>query len=129
MINQSANDSLSRLIKNLNSANCCPAFPVQAHIMLANNYESLSLSLNAGLIRTKSRIDYEKVKLIKFNVTVTDTGVPQLTSTAQINVKVININDNPPQFNETEYHLNVNENAMKRTSIGSVYAYDADEGN
>jgi hypothetical protein len=41
----------------------------------------------------------------------------------------MNINDNAPQFNETEYHLNVNENAMERTSIGSVYAHDADEGN
>lgn len=89
----------------------------------------MSFSLSVGLIRTKSRIDYEKVKLIKFNVTVTDTGVPQLTSTAQINVKIININDNAPQFNETEYHLNVNENAMKRTSVGSVYAHDTDEGN
>lgn len=85
--------------------------------------------LHAGLIRTKSRIDYEQVKQIKFNVTVTDTGVPQLTSSAQIYVKIININDNAPQFNETEYHLNVNENAMKRTPIGSVYAHDADEGN
>jgi hypothetical protein len=84
---------------------------------------------NAGLIRTKSRIDYEKVKLIKFNATVTDTGIPQLTSTAQIYVNIININDNAPLFNQTEYHLNVNENAMKRTSIGSVYANDDDEGN
>lgn len=41
----------------------------------------------------------------------------------------MNINDNAPQFNESEYHLNVNENALKRTSIGAVYAHDADEGN
>lgn len=69
------------------------------------------------------------MKLIKFNVTVTDTGVPQLTSTARVFVNVININDNSPHFNESEYHLNVNENAMKGTSIGFVHAQDADEGN
>jgi protocadherin alpha len=69
------------------------------------------------------------VKLIKFNVAVKDTGIPQLTSTAQILVKVININDNAPHFNQTEYHLNVNENAAKGTSIGIVHADDADEGN
>lgn len=67
--------------------------------------------------------------MIKFNVTVTDTGVPQLTSTAEIFINVININDHSPQFNETEYHLNVNENAIKGTSIGFVHAQDADEGN
>ena len=87
------------------------------------------LSSTLGLIRTTSRIDYEQVKLIKFNVTVTDTGVPQLTSTAQVLVSVININDNSPQFNETEYRMNVNENAAKGTSIGLVHAHDADEGN
>lgn len=62
-------------------------------------------------------------------MTVTDTGVPQLTSTAQVFVNVININDNPPHFNESEYQLNVNENAMRGTSIGFVHAQDADEGN
>lgn len=62
-------------------------------------------------------------------MTVTDTGVPQLTSTARVFVNVININDNSPHFNESEYHLNVNENAMKGTSIGFVHAQDADEGN
>lgn len=69
------------------------------------------------------------MKQIKFNVAVTDTGIPQLTSSARINVKIININDHAPHFNETEYHLNVNENALERTSIGFVYAHDADEGN
>ncbi|XP_070490349.1 cadherin-87A isoform X2 [Chironomus tepperi] len=93
-----------------------------------NGNEYFEINNVTGLIRTKSRIDYENVKLIKFNVTVTDTGVPQLTSTAQIFVNVININDNTPQFNETEYQLNVNENAIKGTSIGFVHAHDADEG-
>ncbi|CRK91477.1 CLUMA_CG005143, isoform A [Clunio marinus] len=93
-----------------------------------NGSEYFEINNVTGVIRTKSRIDYETVKMIKFNVTVTDTGIPQLTSSAQIYVKIININDNAPQFNETEYNLNVNENAIKRTSIGSVYAHDADEG-
>lgn len=83
---------------------------------------------HAGLIRTKSRIDYEKVRVINFNVTATDTGIPQLTSTAQVHVNIININDNTPAFNESSYHLNVYENAMQRTSIGFVHADDADEG-
>lgn len=61
-------------------------------------------------------------------MTVTDTGVPQLTSTAEITVNVININDNDPVFNETEYKFYVHENSAKGTSIGHVYAKDADDG-
>lgn len=85
--------------------------------------------IRLGLIRTKSRIDYESVREITFNVAVTDTGVPKLTSTAEVYVRVININDNAPHFNETEYHFDVNENAQEKTSIGRVFAIDADEGN
>lgn len=61
-------------------------------------------------------------------MTVTDTGVPQLTSTAEITVNVININDNDPVFNETEYKFYVHENSAKGTSIGHIYAKDADDG-
>jgi hypothetical protein len=62
-------------------------------------------------------------------VTVTDTGVPQLTSTAQIIVDIINTNDNDPIFNETEYKFSINENSPRGTTIGHVFAKDADDGN
>lgn len=83
-----------------------------------------------GLIKTKSRIDYESVKNVQFNVTVTDTGIPQLTSTAEIIVDVINTNDNDPIFNNvTGYTFNVMENSPKGTVIGRVQANDNDNGN
>jgi len=86
---------------------------------------------SAGLIRTKARIDYEKVHQIKFDVVVKDTGVPQLSSTAQILVNIINVNDNSPKFDitQSEYRLNATENSPKGSSIGFVHAHDADEGN
>lgn len=82
----------------------------------------------SGQILISSVIDYEKVKQITFNVSVTDTGEPQLTAIAQIVVQVININDNIAIFNQTEYEFSVVENAIRGTSIGSVYAKDADDG-
>lgn len=59
---------------------------------------------------------------------VTDTGIPQLTSTAEITVDVINTNDNDPVFNSTEYKLNVMENSAKGTIVGKVDAIDMDDG-
>ncbi|XP_059616920.1 cadherin-87A [Phlebotomus argentipes] len=81
-----------------------------------------------GIIRTKARIDYESIKSIHFNATVTDTGIPQLTSTAMITVDVINENDNDPEFNETEYRFEVPENSPRGTIIGRLEASDADDG-
>jgi hypothetical protein len=63
-------------------------------------------------------------------VTVTDTGVPQLTSTAEIIVDISNTNDNDPIFNETEYKFSINENSTRGTTIAHVFfAKDANDGN
>lgn len=59
---------------------------------------------------------------------VTDSGIPQLTSTAEIIVDVINTNDNYPVFNSTEYHMQVYENSPKGTVVGKVFAKDDDDG-
>lgn len=48
----------------------------------------------------KNRIDYESIQTLNFEVIVTDKGVPQLTSTATVNVEVININDKDPLFSQ-----------------------------
>lgn len=66
---------------------------------------------------------------IHLNASVLDSGVPQLTSTAKIIINVININDNEPIFNTTEYKMNVLENSGKGTVIGKVEATDNDLGN
>ncbi|XP_058058428.1 cadherin-87A [Anopheles bellator] len=81
-----------------------------------------------GLVQTKSRIDYETVAVIRFNVTVVDTGIPQRTSTAQLTVDVINTNDNDPEFEEPEYTMQVRENSPVGTLVGMVRARDADAG-
>lgn len=81
-----------------------------------------------GVIKTKSRIDYESIKQIHLNAIVTDTGIPQLTSTAEIIVDVINTNDNDPIFNSPEYKINLLENSRKGTIVGRVEANDNDDG-
>lgn len=59
---------------------------------------------------------------------VTDSGIPQLTSTAEIIVDVINTNDNYPIFDSTEYQMTVYENSPKGTVVGKVFAKDEDDG-
>lgn len=81
-----------------------------------------------GLIRTIARIDYETIKEIVLTATVTDTGIPQLTSTAQLLIDVINTNDNEPIFNLSEYQMKVLENSSKGTVVGKIVANDNDDG-
>ena len=88
----------------------------------------LSFRSNAGVIRTKARIDFESIKKINLNASVTDTGIPQLSAYAEIIVDVINTNDNEPAFDTNEYNMMVLENSLKGTVIGKVEAKDQDDG-
>lgn len=85
-------------------------------------------SLWIGVITTKARIDYESIKQIYVNAFVTDTGVPQLTSTAEIIVDIVNVNDNDPVFSHPEYRFTVAENSAKGTFVGKIDAKDGDDG-
>ncbi|KAG1695314.1 Cadherin-87A [Nymphon striatum] len=82
----------------------------------------------SGVLMVKSRIDYESIQAIKFEVLVLDKGVPQLTSTATVNVNIININDKDPMFTEPSYHAAIRENSVKGTPITMVKASDGDLG-
>lgn len=90
-------------------------------------YVCLSL-VYAGTISTKARIDYESIKQIYVNAYVTDTGIPQMTSTAEIIVEIVNMNDNEPVFSLPEYRFTVAENSAKGTFIGKINAKDDDDG-
>lgn len=46
------------------------------------------------------RIDYEETPSLNFTVVAYDSGVPQLSASALVFVKVININDMDPIFNQ-----------------------------
>lgn len=46
----------------------------------------------------KSRVDYESVQEVNFKVVVYDTGIPQMSASALVTAKIININDNDPMF-------------------------------
>uniref|UniRef100_A0A1A9WEW2 Cadherin domain-containing protein n=1 Tax=Glossina brevipalpis TaxID=37001 RepID=A0A1A9WEW2_9MUSC len=81
-----------------------------------------------GLITLIKRIDYEVTKEVKFIATVTDTGVPPLSATADVVVDIINLNDNEPKFMQAVYYFNVTENSPIGTVAGKVEAFDRDQG-
>ncbi|XP_030572028.1 cadherin-87A [Drosophila novamexicana] len=92
----------------------------------SNDY--FAINQTTGVIYTTARLDYEAVKEVKFMATVSDTGVPPLTATADIVVDIINLNDNEPHFTHSEYYFNVTENSPRGTVAGKVEAHDGDVG-
>ncbi|XP_030001921.1 protocadherin beta-16-like [Sphaeramia orbicularis] len=79
-------------------------------------------------IVTDDTIDRENIPEYNITITVSDQGSPPLSSSKTINVKVSDVNDSPPKFDESEYTKTVSENNSPGFSVFAVSATDADSG-
>ena len=59
-----------------------------------------------------SPLDFEETETLLVTVVATDGGTPALSSSAVINVTVIDVNDNAPVFSERHYESFVAEDAL-----------------
>ena len=85
-----------------------------------------------GVITTRATLDREKIDLYTLTIQASDTGSVQSRkrSHTTIGVKVLDENDNYPQFAERSYSVAVDEdiNYASRPVIARVVAHDFDEG-
>ncbi|XP_063269439.1 protocadherin alpha-13-like [Prinia subflava] len=79
------------------------------------------------LVLTKS-LDRETIPVHRLVLTASDGGRPSLTGTMELEISVVDVNDNAPQFNQSVYKVQLPENATEGTLVTRVNATDADEG-
>ncbi len=68
-----------------------------------------------GLITTRMRVDCETASAPQLTVVAVDSGVPPQSSTATVNVRIHDVNDNQPVFDHSFYNVSVPEDQ----SVGS----------
>lgn len=73
-------------------------------------------------------VDREARPNYTLSVVATDTGSPPLHASRTFHLRVTDVNDNPPEFTQQEYHASVLEVAEPGTSVARVQAVDRDEG-
>nr|XP_033783599.1 protocadherin gamma-B1-like [Geotrypetes seraphini] len=73
-------------------------------------------------------LDREKQSTLNLFLTASDGGDPIKTGTAQVNIKVIDVNDNFPIFIQNKYTTNLKENSPIGSTVLQVKANDLDEG-
>uniref|UniRef100_A0A2K6SJR2 FAT atypical cadherin 4 n=1 Tax=Saimiri boliviensis boliviensis TaxID=39432 RepID=A0A2K6SJR2_SAIBB len=81
-----------------------------------------------GEVRLTGELDREEVSNYTLTVVATDKGQPPLSSSAEVVVMVLDINDNNPIFAQALYKVEINENTLTGTDIIQVFAADGDEG-
>ncbi|XP_020860661.1 protocadherin alpha-2-like [Phascolarctos cinereus] len=87
--------------------------------------EELSQSLSLVLRKALDREETSKVNLL---LIATDGGKPELTGTVHLLIKVLDVNDNEPEFDQSLYKVRLLENTANGTLVIKLNASDADEG-
>ncbi|KAM4869024.1 protocadherin alpha-6 isoform 4-T4 [Urocitellus parryii] len=80
-----------------------------------------------GLVIRKS-LDREDAPEHNLLLIATDGGKPELTGSVQLLVTVLDVNDNAPSFERSEYEVRLFENSDKGTTVVRLNASDRDEG-
>ncbi|NWH38889.1 PCDC2 protein, partial [Chloropsis hardwickii] len=73
-------------------------------------------------------LDREQSALEKLVLTAVDGGDPPKSGTAQISVRVVDTNDNPPAFDRSTYTVSLLENSLPFFLVVKLNASDPDEG-
>lgn len=81
-----------------------------------------------GEVRLTGELDREEVSNYTLTVVATDKGQPPLSSSTEVVLMVLDINDNSPVFAQAQYKVEIHENTLTGTDIIQVCAADGDEG-
>ncbi|XP_069825325.1 protocadherin gamma-C5-like isoform X22 [Dendropsophus ebraccatus] len=106
---------------------------VSQYTLNTNPYFSLSVktrkdgTLIPQLILEKV-LDREEKAEHNLILTAIDGGEPARSGTCRITIVVLDINDNPPVFNQSVYKISIRENLPLKTVILTLNASDQDDG-
>ncbi|XP_064458824.1 uncharacterized protein LOC135369092 [Ornithodoros turicata] len=108
-------------------------------LYLEEDDEVFSVHPNSGsreadfaiLVRDSSRLDYETAfpKYIDFKLIAAETeAVVPLTTTVEVRVNIVDVNDHPPLFTKDTYDVTLAEDAKQGSFVAKVTATDPDTG-
>ncbi|XP_018044392.1 PREDICTED: DE-cadherin-like [Atta colombica] len=97
--------------------------PVTYSIISGNTDDSFYIEATTGKIRVNKPLDYEKIT--KYNLTVRAfDGL--FNDTAQVEIFIENVNDNPPVFEDFDKNPTIEEEKLVEDCVTTVVAYDPD---
>nr|XP_043897629.1 protocadherin-16 [Solea senegalensis] len=105
-----------------------PGGELEYRITAGDSQGDFQLDLSSGALSTSRGLDRETKAEYALEVVATDRGSPALSTTATVEVVVLDVNDNSPVFGKSSYTVDVSEDAAEGTQVLEVSAKDADEG-
>ena len=79
-----------------------------------------------GFLYTKTALDHEVRDYYDLQVVAIDNGIPAMSTTVSVTIRILDVNDNGPAFDEASYTFHVTENRPPHSIVGFVTASDSD---
>lgn len=89
---------------------------------------AFAIDPTTGIVRTSKSLDRESVARYILKAVAADRGSPSLSSVVPVIVKIEDVNDSPPAFENDKIILYIAENSPVGSTVGEIYAHDPDEG-
>lgn len=93
-----------------------------------NSEGRFQIDPKSGVVELRKQLDRETTKMYSLIVQASDQGTPSLSSTATVNVTLLDVNDNAPLCNHSSYVIEVAENFTVNGTVVSLQCSDADQG-
>ena len=97
-------------------------------IIDGNSEERFQIDPKSGVIVLRKLLDRETTAMYSLTVQATDQGSPSMSSTAAVNLTILDVNDNAPLCSQASYVIEVAENFTVNGTIVSLLCSDADQG-
>ncbi|XP_040588539.1 LOW QUALITY PROTEIN: cadherin-23 [Mesocricetus auratus] len=83
-----------------------------------------------GVLRVRKEVELDRETIAFYNLTICarDRGVPPLSSTMLVGIRVLDINDNDPVLLNLPMNVTISENSPVSSVVAHVRASDADSG-
>ncbi|XP_053383201.1 protocadherin Fat 4-like [Mercenaria mercenaria] len=99
-----------------------------SYTLNTNTNDSIFINIDEkGKLTLNGTFDYEQKKRYEIIVTAMDKGIPPRTSSAEVHIVVIDVNDNSPEFENITDFYRLPEN-QPPSQIFTVYSTDEDSG-
>ena len=96
---------------------------------IAPGSDNVTFSLNAssGEFRLEEPLDFEITQSYRINIIATDGGNPAMSTSAVVDIRVVNINEDPPVLSG-DRTVNVSELSHVTSTVDRFTAFDPDNG-
>lgn len=99
---------------------------VRYSISGGNERKEFSVDSLSGTVTILQPLDYDIIQEYHLNITAEDLGFRPRNAVAMLRVTLTDINDQKPEFNQTEYHAYIPENSPAKSFVYKAIATDKD---